>query len=48
MKMTPDAPNNESGFIQLIRMGESIRYIWVKLPRTILSSYCICLEKDDA
>ena len=29
-KNTPDAPKNESGFIQLIRMGKSIRHKWVK------------------
>ena len=30
MKITPGVPNNESGLIQLIMMGESIRQIWVK------------------
>ena len=28
-------PKNESGLIQLIMMGESIRQIWVKVPRFV-------------
>ena len=30
MKITPDAPKNESGLTQMIKMGKSIRQIWVK------------------
>ena len=30
IKITPNTPKNESGLIQLIMMGESIRQIWVK------------------
>ena len=29
-KNTPDAPKNENGLIQMIKMGKSIRHIWVK------------------
>ena len=28
-KITPDAPKNESGLIQMIRIGKSIRHKWV-------------------
>ena len=31
MKITPDAPKSESGHIQFIRMGKSIRHKWVKV-----------------
>ena len=30
LKITPDAPKNESGLTQMIMMGKSIRQIWVK------------------
>ena len=30
MKITPNTHKNQSGLIQLIMMGESIRQIWVK------------------
>ena len=30
IKITPNTPKNDSGLIQLIMMGESIRQIWVK------------------
>ena len=30
MIITPDDPKNEYGLIQMIRMGNSIRLIWVK------------------
>ena len=30
IKITPNTPKNESGLIQLMMMGESIRQIWVK------------------
>ena len=30
-KITPAAPKNESGLVQLIMMGESIRQIWVNV-----------------
>ena len=29
MKITPDAPKNENGLTQMIKMGKSIRQIWV-------------------
>ena len=29
-KITPDAPKTESGLIEMIMMGKSIRHIWVK------------------
>ena len=29
MRTTSDAPKNESGLIQMIRMGKSIRHKWV-------------------
>ena len=29
-KNTPDVPKSESGLIQMIRMGKSIRHKWVK------------------
>ena len=29
IKITPNTPKNESGLLQLIMMGESIRQIWV-------------------
>ena len=29
--MTPDAPRNESGLIQMIMIGKSIRQIWVNV-----------------
>ena len=29
LKITPDAPKNESGLTQMIMMGKSIRQIWV-------------------
>ena len=29
---TPDAPNNESGLIQMIRMEKSILHMWNKAP----------------
>ena len=31
IKIAPNTPTNESGLIQLIMMGESIRQIWVNL-----------------
>ena len=31
IKITPNTPKNESGLIQLIMMGESIRQIWVNI-----------------
>ena len=31
IKITPKTPKNESGLIQLIMIGESIRQIWVKV-----------------
>ena len=31
LKISPDAPKNESGLTQMIMMGKSIRQIWVKL-----------------
>ena len=30
LKISPNTPKNESGLIQLIMMGETIRQIWVK------------------
>ena len=30
LKITPDAPINESGLIETKRTGKSIRHIWVK------------------
>ena len=30
MKITPDSHKNESGLVQMRRMGKSIRHIWVK------------------
>ena len=38
---TPDVPKNESGLIQMIRMGKSIRHKWVKLRCEILTQYFI-------
>ena len=32
-KIVPDAPKNESGIIQMIMMGKSIRHKWVKWCR---------------
>ena len=32
-KKTPEAPKNESGLLQMIRMGKSIRHKWVKQER---------------
>ena len=29
--MTPDAPKNENGRIQMIRIGKSIRHKWVNI-----------------
>ena len=29
-KITPEAPINESGHVQMIRVGKSISYTWVK------------------
>ena len=29
MKITPDSPIDESGLVQLIRLGNSIRHKWV-------------------
>ena len=34
LKITPNTPKNESGLTQLIKMGKSIRQIWVKIKRT--------------
>ena len=31
MKITHNTPKNESGLIQLLMMGKSIRQIWVEL-----------------
>ena len=39
MKKTPDAPKNENGLIQMIRMGKSIRLKWVydyKVPYLVM------------
>ena len=35
MKNTPDAPRNDNGLVQMIRMGKSISHKWVK--DTVLS-----------
>ena len=35
MKITPDAPKNESGLAQMIKMGKSIRQIWVNVEAAI-------------
>ena len=37
--MTPDAPINESGLIQMIRMGKSIRHIWVNYFQNWMTLY---------
>ena len=31
IKITPDAPKNESGLSQMVTMRESIRHIWVSV-----------------
>ena len=41
IKITPNTPKNDSGLIQLIMMGESIRQIWVK------DSHRLCADKVD-
>ena len=33
-KITPGDPKNESGLVQMIRMGKSIRHRWVKFNKT--------------
>ena len=43
-KITPNSPKNESGLTQLIRMGESIRQIWVK---HLFSCYGSYIDNDD-
>ena len=37
LKITPDAPKNESGLAQMIKMGKSIRQIWVNVKFQTLS-----------
>ena len=38
---TPDAPKNESGLIQMIMMGKSIRQIWVNCDQYALIALSI-------
>ena len=40
-KITPDAPKTESGLIEMIMMGKSIRHIWVKhlINSTVIESW---------
>ena len=43
LKITPNTPKRESGIIQLIMMGESIRHILVTVSGMFgMSSICIC------
>ena len=42
MKVIPNTHKNESGLIQLIMMGESIRQIWINKPNM---THGMCHEK---
>ena len=39
MKITPNTPKNESGLIQFIMMGKSIRQIWVNKSYTVTTLF---------
>ena len=45
--MAPDPPKNESGHIQMIRMGKSIPHIWVKAPYTIKAEFANTVYPDE-
>ena len=48
--LLPNIPENETGLIQMIRMGNSIRHKWVNHHEMSLvmrkPTFCICENKD--